>query len=86
MDSDPERRGTKNGIKTVEVQASAASPPHVKGKLDHGYVYATKHDDQFVHAVDGVVPTAIRTAGAIQCLATGRFGHIIVYALLEKLR
>lgn len=91
MESDPERvqRGTK---KTLEAQttvpwmvATAASPPHVKGNGGHGSVFATEHDDQFVHAVDGL-PTTSRSAAAIKCVVTGRYGRITVYAPLKKLR
>lgn len=68
--SDPDSSRAERGIKAVERKAPAAwvlatgAPQHVTGNRDLLSGFITKHNDVFVHAVDGV-PMKVLARGAV---------------------
>lgn len=70
MASDTDMSGAEHGIKEVKANteadwiAATAAPHHATGNLDLLSGSVIEHDDQFVHAVDGV-PRKVVAHGAV---------------------
>lgn len=70
MSSAPDSCAAEHGVKAVMTKitpswvVATAAPHHATGNRDllHGFV--SEHDDQFVHAVDGV-PMPVKARGAV---------------------
>lgn len=71
MPSAPVSCGVEHGMKAVTTKITSASwvvataaPHHATGNRDLLQGFVTEHDDQFVHAVDGV-PMPVKARGAV---------------------